>query len=545
MASQEPPKQQPAPVTPVVERKEADANGQPTVSSTQPNSDADLEETKARQEPKATASPPAPAGDIKEPEWAHGFQLFTILVAVTFVSFLMLLDGTIVVAAVPRITDDFNSLDDIGWYGAAYQLGSALFQPLTGKIYMKFKPKWTWLTFFLIFEIGSLICGVANSSGMLIGGRVIAGLGTSGILNGALLIVAECAPMQRRPTLIGIVMGIAQLGLASGPLFGGLLTEFATWGWCFYLNLPIGGLVAVLMVFIRVPQQQPRPPPLSVLRTLHTSLDLMGFAIFAPALIMLLLALQWGGNTFRWDSSQIIGLFCGAGATFIVFLIWNWHKGDAAMLPFSIIRRRTVWTSCVVYGLFMGNLYLASYWVPIYFQGVKGKSPTMSGVYILPMIVAHIFAAMSSGPIVNMVGYYVPIALFASILLSVGSGLMATFDAGTPTGKWVGYQILYGAGRGLGLQMPIIAVQNTVPLQVLPIAMAVTIFSQSFGAATFLSFAETIFSNSFSTLLPQRAPAVNVQTVIDAGATGFRKFVSKTDLVGVLAAYAKSIDRVF
>lgn len=125
----------------------------------------------------------------------------------------------------------------------------------------------------------------------------------------------------------------------------------------------------------------------------------MGFAIFAPALIMLLLALQWGGNTFRWDSSQIIGLFCGAGVTFIVFLIWNWRKGDAAMLPFSIIRSRTVWTSCVVYGLFMGNLYLASYWVPIYFQGVKGKSPTMSGVYILPMIIAHIFAAMSSGPI--------------------------------------------------------------------------------------------------------------------------------------------------
>lgn len=125
----------------------------------------------------------------------------------------------------------------------------------------------------------------------------------------------------------------------------------------------------------------------------------MGFAIFAPALIMLLLALQWGGNTFRWDSSQIIGLFCGSGATFIISLIWNWHKGDAAMLPVSIIRRRTVWTSTVMYGLFMGNLYLASYWVPIYFQGVKGASPTMSGVYILPMIIAHVIAAMSSGPI--------------------------------------------------------------------------------------------------------------------------------------------------
>jgi hypothetical protein len=138
---------------------------------------------------------------------------------------------------------------------------------------------------------------------------------------------------------------------------------------------------------------------MSVLRTLHTSLDLFGFAIFAPALIMLLLALQWGGSTFAWGSSQIIGLFVGAGATFIVFLIWDYRKGDAAMIPLSIVKMRTVWASCLTYGLLVGNLYVASYWVPIYFQGVKGATPTMSGVYILPMILAHVFASISSGPI--------------------------------------------------------------------------------------------------------------------------------------------------
>jgi hypothetical protein len=167
----------------------------------------------------------------------------------------------------------------------------------------------------------------------------------------------------------------------------------------FYLNLPIGGLVALQMFSVRIPMQHSRPPPLSVLRTLHTSLDLLGFAIFAPALVMLLLALQWGGTTYAWSSSRIIGLFVGAGLTFIVFLAWDYHKGDGALLPFSIARMRTVWTSCVVYGLFMGNLYTASYWVPVYFQGVKGSSPTMAGVYILPMIIAHVIAALSSGPI--------------------------------------------------------------------------------------------------------------------------------------------------
>lgn len=155
----------------------------------------------------------------------------------------------------------------------------------------------------------------------------------------------------------------------------------------------------MMLAFVQIPMQHPRPPPMSVICTLHTSLDLMGFAIFAPALVTLLLALQWGGIAYAWNSSQIIGLFCGSGAIFIVFLAWDWRKGDAALLPFSIARMRTVWTSCMVYGLFMGNLYTASYWVPVYFQGVKGSSPTMAGVYILPMIIARVIAALSSGSI--------------------------------------------------------------------------------------------------------------------------------------------------
>ena len=171
----------------------------------------------------------------------------------------------------------------------------------------------------------------------------------------------------------------------------------------FYLNLPVGGLVALMLILIHIPQQFPRPAPMSVVRTLHTSLDLVGFAIFASAFVMLLLALQWGGSTYAWSDSRVIGLFCGAGATAIVWLFWDHHKGDTALIPFSMVRQRTVWASCIVYGLFMSNLYTASYWVPVYFQGVKGASPTMSGVYILPMIIAHIFAAMASGPIGKIV----------------------------------------------------------------------------------------------------------------------------------------------
>ncbi|PQE20977.1 MFS multidrug transporter protein [Rutstroemia sp. NJR-2017a BBW] len=489
-------------------------------------------------EAKKAANVPPIQNQNPEPVWAHGIQLWAIMIAVSLVLFLMLLDGTIIVAAVPRITDDFHSLNDIGWYGAAYQLGSAVFQPLTGKIYMKFKPKARPI-FFVLFEIGSLLCGVANSSNMLIGGRVVAGAGASGMFNGSLIIISECAPMERRPSFpLGFLLGNWNILNVLG----------------FYLNLPVGGVVVALIILVRIPQQHPRPPPMSVFRSLHTHLDLLGFAVFAPALIMLLLACQYGGTTYPWSNSRIIGLFCGAGAMFIVFLIWDYHKGDEAMIPMSIARMRTVWTSCMVYGLMMSNLYLASYWVPVYFQGVKGVSPIKSGIYLLAMIVAHVFAAISSGPIgknvvlgamINLVGYTIPVALFASVLLSVGCGLFGTFSPSTPVGKWIGYQILYGVGRGLGIQMPILSVQKTVPPKQIPLAMALITFSQSFGAALFLSLGETIYSNSFGILIHEYAPSVNVTEVTDAGATGFRSFVSGADLEGVLIAYAKSIDRVF
>ena len=136
---------------------------------------------------------------------------------------------------------------------------------------------------------------------------------------------------------------------------------------------------------------------MSVIRTLPAKLDLIGFALFAPAAIQLLLALQYGGIKFAWNSAQIIGLFCGAGGTFIVFLAWDYYKGDAAMIPFSMVRKKIVWASCLTYGFFLGQLFCVSYYLPIYFQGVKGASPTMSGVYVLPSVLSHVFAAMASG----------------------------------------------------------------------------------------------------------------------------------------------------
>ncbi|KAK9327165.1 major facilitator superfamily domain-containing protein [Lipomyces starkeyi] len=465
-----------------------------------------------------------------------------IMTSVTLVALLMLLDTSIVVTAIPRITSQFHSLADVGF---AYQLACAELQPLTGRIYMNLDSKWTFMGFFFVFEVGSLICAVSTSSKMLTVGRAIAGIGTSGILNGAFTIISGCVPMSRRPTMLGLVMGVSQV-------VGGALTEYTTWRWCFYINLPIGGLVAILLVFVRIPEQIPKAKFTSAIRTLPPKLDLIGFALFAPAAIELLLALQHGGNQFTWHSSQVIGLFCGADVTFIAFLAWDYYKGDAAMIPFSMIRRKIVWSSSLTYGLLMGQIFCASYYLPIYFQGVKGASPMMSGVYVLPSILAHLFVALVSGKIVERVGYYPPIIVVSAAGMAIANGLLSTLAPHTSTGKWIGYQILLGAARGLDpvtttnpRPQPIIAVQNVLPPPQIPVATALVMFSQTFAGALFSQFLGHHLHEQSQYSRAAICPECGSPDHHQCRRYGIPIGSSGSELANVVIAYAKSVDRVF
>jgi MFS family permease len=319
------------------------------------------------------------------------------MINVTAVAFLALLDTSIISTAIPSITDDFKSLPDIGWYGSAYQLSSAALQPLTGKIYTKLSLKWSFLAFLCLFELGSLLCGVASSSKMLIIARAIAGMGGAGLMNGAITIISSCVPLSKRATLTGILMGISQLGVVCGPLLGGALTQYSTWRWVFLINLPIGAVVAAILCFVRIPDQVKKESTKSVLLHLHHHLDFVGFMLVAPAAVQLLLAVQYGGNDFAWNSSTVIGLFCGSGATFAVWYAWNWYRGDAALIPLSIASQRVVWCSSITQMGLMTTLYVTNFFLSVYFQAILGANAMMSGVYLLGTILSQLVFTILSG----------------------------------------------------------------------------------------------------------------------------------------------------
>jgi len=169
----------------------------------------------------------------------------------------------------------------------------------------------------------------------------------------------------------------------------------------------------------------------------------------------------------------------------------------------------------------------------------------MSGVYMLPSILSQLIAAVLAGRLVGKVGRYLPFALVSAALMSLGYGLCSTFSPHTSTGEWIGYQILFGAGRGMGFQMPIVAVQHMLPPTQAPLAISLIMFTGMIFGALFLSFGATIFTQSLRQLIPQQDPGVDAGAIVQAGATGFRKILEPSEIGGILAAYSKSIDRVF
>ncbi|KAL7625009.1 hypothetical protein AAE478_004223 [Parahypoxylon ruwenzoriense] len=488
------------------------------------------------------------SGQVKEEEgerqYVVGIKRAFIILSITLTYFLVMLDSSIVATAIPQITTEFNSLLDVGWYGSAYQLASSSFQPLTGKIYSYFSTKWSFLAFFAVFELGSALCGAAQSSVMLIVGRAVAGLGSSGLMNGLMTILAAILPPHKQPMVMALNISLGQIGIACGPLLGGAFTEYVTWRWCFYINLPIGAVVAILLVLMKIPESTQKPTVKKVLAGLTSTLDLLGFVLFCPAAVMFFLALQWGGNRYEWDSSIVIGLFVGAGVTFIVFLLWERHRGEEAMVPFSMLRMRVIGSASATMFFFYGVLFVSNYYLPIYLQAVKGDSALMSGVHILPTILSQIACAMTAGTLVEVIGYYLPWTIGGTVFASIGYGLLSRLQSSSPTRDWVGYQIPYGLGCGAAAAMSYIAIQNSVPAAKIPTAMAIMIACQNFGGAVFLTVAQTVFSNGLRTLLAQDAPDVDAEQIIAAGARALDSLVPDDQIAGVREAYSGSIDRI-
>ncbi|UPK91030.1 hypothetical protein LCI18_001965 [Fusarium solani-melongenae] len=496
--------------------------------------------------PQPALLPDEGSEDSESDKYLHGMPLILMALSLMIGVLTVALDNSIISTAIPKMTSQFNSLSDVPWYGTIYLLSQMSFQPTFGKMYTFFNLKWIYLGAGVLFEVGSIICAAAPNSAAFILGRAVAGFGASGLYCGSMIIITQIVEMRKRPLFLGIISSMFGVASVIGPALGGVFThsERLTWRFCFWINLPLGGLTGAIICFyypstLGGAVNKDRP-----LKQKLLGLGLKSAVVLTATLVCLFLALQWGGTVYPWRDSRVWGCLLGFGFLLILFSYIQVRQKEDALIPLRILSQRSVLLGCLFSCLLQGAMMTQAYHLPFYFQAVKGDDPQESGINILPHGVTVSIATLISGTCMTLSGYYVPFMWFGAALFTTGGGLLYTLSQTSSIGRWFGFQLMAGAGYGTTVQIPIFAIQVVLSTADIPLGTTMVIIAQSFGGAVGLAIAQNVFQNFLSQEL-NKIKGIDVAAVVAAGGVELEKVVPGSLLALVRDAFQVAIANAF
>ncbi|WP_448641403.1 MFS transporter [Geodermatophilus sp. URMC 63] len=446
-------------------------------------------------EPRPSVEPQAPVE--QQGRMSHR-QILEALSGMLLAMFVAFLSSTVVSNALPTIITDLRgSQSQYTWVVTATLLASTASTPIWGKLADLFSKKLLIQLAIVVFIVGSMLAGLSQSVGTLIGWRVLQGLGLGGLQ--ALVQIAMAAMISPRERgrysgLLGSVMAVATVG---GPLLGGLLvdTSWLGWRWCFYVGVPFAAVALVLLQ-----------------RTLHlpvtkrrVRIDYLGAAFLTTGVSALLIWVTLAGDQFAWASLET-ALFLTGGALAIAAFVVTELRAAEPIVPLRLFRDRTT-TLAIVASVAIGvAMFGSTVFLGQYLQISRGYSPTAAGLLTIPMVGGLLVSSTVSGILITRYGRWKRFLVAGSVLVVAGFGLLSTIDHETDMVLLGVFLFVLGVGIGMTMQNLVLAVQNTVAATDLGAASSAVAFFRSLGGTIGVSVLGAVLSARVGTLITAGLP---------------------------------------
>ncbi|KAL8651755.1 MAG: hypothetical protein Q9226_004560 [Calogaya cf. arnoldii] len=491
------------------------------------------------------SDPAGVPGSIPDLLWKPSPRMYLAFMTLAVITMMVALDGTSLSVALPIISEDLGGTAiEAFWSGTSFLLCSTIFQPSFASFSHIFGRKPMILTALVFFLIGAIVAAVARNFAVLLAGRSLQGIGGGGLIALTEIVVADLVPLRLRGQWFGLISAMWALGSVSGPIIGGAFAQGANWRWIFWINLPFIGIAFVFVpLFLKLAFK-----PSSFTAQL-ARVDWFGSVLFIASTTSFLIPITWGGISYPWTSWHTLVPLCLGIAGLITFIAYEDIVATEPLIRLVIFKNRTAavsYTATVIHGMILWSIL---YYMPLYYEAVKGFSPIISGVALFPETFTVAPASIVIGILITVTGRYRWAIWSGWVLTVLGTGLLYLLDVDTSTVSWIFINLVGGLGMGMLFPSMAFAIQASQTNEDLAFAIAMFSFFRAFGQAIGVAVGGTVFQNQMKSKLLSYPALASMAEEYSKDASGLVQIIKsmQDDVVkrNLQQAYADSLKVVW
>ncbi|KAF7356400.1 MFS general substrate transporter [Mycena venus] len=509
------------------------------------------------------SQPRAHGAGFRDSEDAVGLphnNMFVVMTGLAITMFLASLDNTIVTTALPTITAELHgTASDYSWTGVSYMLCSGAFIPLWGKlsdvlgrkarkplifvsIGLKFHAQAILYPCIALFLLGSGLCGAATSMPFLIACRAVQGVGGGGVVVMVQVVLSDIVSLRDRGKYSSVIGGCWGIASVLGPLLGGIVTEKASWRWCFWLNLPTGGVAAIMLLFVNV-----NPVRKLTFAEFLEKFDFLGIFLLMTGTGTLLAGFSIAADN-GWNEPATIGLIVAGPVLLALAAVVESRTTRMAIIPPRLLKTRTTLS---LFGLcfFHGMAFMCTnFYLPVVFQGVDGDSALLSGIKLFPVALGGSLTTIVVGPLVTATKRTRPFIWGGSALMTLGAGLLISLSETSGLGMELGFTLVQGLGTGFLFQPPLIALQAAMPLKDMAACTGAFYLVRTLGTTLGVSLGGVVFQSQLAARLraiPALAGTTTQARILQGDYKDIARIVPAELRREVVRALSRSLRTVF